>query len=118
MLAANLAQKMQRLRWRRAGVGRWWPPPKKKLKNFAIIFRFFRIFILPSVNLCRVLFRHSAKALPSARQKALGKEAFAVKGYADDSLPSTALDKGFALGKARVCCSVCRGDLAAAPTKA
>ena len=48
--------------------------PKKK---FAIIFGFFRIFILPSVNLCRVLFRHSAKALPSARQKALGKGFFA-----------------------------------------
>ena len=46
-------------------------------KKFAIIFGFFRIFILPSVNLCRVLFRHSAKALPSARHAALGKEAFA-----------------------------------------
>ena len=61
---------------------------------------FFRIFILPSVNLCRVLFRHSAKALPSVRQKTLGKEAFAVKGYADSSLPSAALGKGFAECKA------------------
>ena len=59
--------------------------PRKK--NFAIIFGFFRIFILPSVNLCRVLFRHSAKAslpinfLPSA---ALGK-AFAecILGFAE-----------------------------------
>ena len=41
---------------------------KKKSGFFAIIFGFFRIFILPSVNLCRVLFRYSAKALP-----ALGK---------------------------------------------
>ena len=64
-----------------------------------------------------MLFRHSAKALPSARHAALDKEAFAVKGYADSSLPSAALDKGFAeckaffaaLGKARVCCSAwCR----------
>jgi len=70
------------------------------LKNFAIIFGFFRIFILPSVNLCRVLFRHPAKALSSARYAALGKEAFVVKGYADSSLPSTALDKGFAKCKA------------------
>ena len=54
----------------RTGAGRWRPSPKKKLLLFL---GFFRIFILPSVNLCRVLFRHSAKALPSARQKALGK---------------------------------------------
>ena len=38
--------------------------PRKK--KFAIIFGFFRIFILPSVNLCQVFFRHSAKPLPSA----------------------------------------------------
>ena len=33
--------------------GRWLvaASPEKKLKNFAIIFRVFRIFILPSVNL-------------------------------------------------------------------
>jgi len=67
--------------------------PEKKLLLFL---GFFRIFILSNVNLCRVLFRHSAKALPSARQKTLGEEAFAVKGYADSSLPSAALGKGFA----------------------
>jgi len=47
-----------------------------------------------------VLFRHSAKALPSARHAALGKEAFAVKRYADSSLPSAALGKGFTECKA------------------
>ena len=84
--------------------GRWLVAASREiffyLKNFTIIFGFSRIFILPSVNLCRVLFRHSAKALPSARQKALGKEAFAVKGYADSSSPSAALDKCFAECKA------------------
>ena len=58
-------------------AGACWPVvashEKKILGFFAIIFGFFRIFILPSVNLYRVLFWHSAKALPSARQKALGK---------------------------------------------
>ena len=74
--------------------GRWLvaASPEKKIENFCYYFWvFFRIFILPSVNLCRVLFRHSAKALPSARHAALGKEAFAVKGYADSSLPSAAI---------------------------
>ena len=63
--------------------GRWLVAASPGKKNFAIIFGFFRIFILPSVNLYRVLFWHSAKALPSARHAALGKEAFAVKGYAE-----------------------------------
>ena len=49
--------------------------------------------------LCRVPSWHSGNPLPSARHAALGKEAFAVKGYADSSLPSAAL------GKARVYCS-------------
>ena len=62
--------------------------PEKKIRVFLLLFLgFFRIFILPSVNLCRVLFRHSAKAslpinfLPSA---ALGK-AFAecISGFAE-----------------------------------
>ena len=57
--------------------GRWPMAASLEKIKFAIIFGFFRIFILPSVNLCRVLFRHSAKALPSARQKALGKGFFA-----------------------------------------
>jgi len=33
--------------------------------------------------LCRVVYGHSAKPLPSARQKTLGKEAFAVTGFAE-----------------------------------
>ena len=37
--------------------------------------------------LCRVPSWHSGNPLPSARHAALGKEAFAVKGYADSSLP-------------------------------
>ena len=47
--------------------------------------------------------------MPSA-VVALGKEAVAMRGYADSSLPSAALGKGFAeckaLGKARVSRSV------------
>ena len=58
-------------------TGGRWPMAASLEKKFAIIFGFFRIFILPSVNLCCVLFRYSAKALPSARQKALGKAFFA-----------------------------------------
>ena len=66
--------------------------------------------------LCRVPSWHSGNPLPSVRHAALGKEAFAVKGYVDSSLPSAALGKDTlgkafvecnctALGKARVCCS-------------
>ena len=62
---------------------------KKILKNFAIIFGVFSHFYFAE-----------CKSLPSARHAALGKEAFAVKGYADSSLPSAALDKGFAECKA------------------
>ena len=52
----------------------WRPPLNFFFENFCYYFWiFFRIFILPSVYLCRVFFRHSAKALPSARQKTLGK---------------------------------------------
>ena len=50
--------------------------------------------------LCRVPSWHSENPLPSARHAALGKEAFAVKGYADISLSSAALGKGFAECKA------------------
>ena len=46
--------------------------------------------------LCRVPSWHSGNPLPSARHAALGKEAFAVKGYADSSLPSATLGKDFA----------------------
>jgi len=47
------------------------------------------------------------KSLPSVLP-ALGKEAFAVKGYADSSLLSAkpSLSSVIALGKTRVCCSV------------
>jgi hypothetical protein len=47
-------------------------------------------FSLPSV------FWHSAKPLPSARQKALGKDIFADKIAAECRLPSVTLGKGFA----------------------
>ena len=50
--------------------------------------------------LCRVPSWHSRNPLPSARHAALGKEAFAVKRYADSSLPSAALGKGFTECKA------------------
>jgi len=60
--------------------------PEKKI--LLLFLGFFRIFILPSVNLCRLLFRHSAKASPSALQKALGKGFFA-----ECPLPSAALGK-------------------------
>jgi len=43
-------------------------PRKKNLLLFLGFFAF---------SFCRVLFRHSAKASPSARQKALGKNFFA-----------------------------------------
>jgi hypothetical protein len=41
-----------------------------------------------STFLCRVLSWHSAKSLPSARQKTLGKEVFADEFFAVYSLPS------------------------------
>ena len=53
-------------------------------------FDFTKCFSLPSV------FRHSAKALPSARQIALGKEPFAVNFFAVCPLPSVTLGKVFA----------------------
>jgi hypothetical protein len=55
---------------------------------------FFRIFLfraLPSVGL-------SVKALPSAQETALGKEAFADRIFAEGALPRAALSKGFAEG--------------------
>ena len=41
-----------------------------------------RAFFLEK-KVCRVFFRHSATSLPSARQKTLGKLAFAVKRFAE-----------------------------------
>jgi hypothetical protein len=51
---------------------------------------FAECFSLPSV------FWHSAKPLPSARQKALGKDVFADEIFAECPLPSVTLDKAFA----------------------
>jgi hypothetical protein len=51
---------------------------------------FAECFSLPSV------FWHSAKALPSARQKALGKDVFADEIAAECPLPSVTLGKAFA----------------------
>ena len=53
---------------------------------------FFRVFFGFNFAECR----HSAKALPSARQKTLGKDAFADAFFAEWSLPSAALGKAFA----------------------
>jgi len=49
---------------------------------------FFSVPTLPSVG-------HSAKALPSARQKTLGKDTFADPFFTECPLPSAALDKAF-----------------------
>jgi hypothetical protein len=46
--------------------------------------------------LCRVLSGTRQRVLPSARQKALGKEGFADALFAEPSLPSVTLGKGFA----------------------
>ena len=54
------------------------------LKNFAIIFGFFRIFILPSVNLCRVLFRHSIRLCRVSNKKHSAKASLPI-----NFLPST-----------------------------
>ena len=61
---------------------------------------FFRGFFgsMPSVG-------HSAKALPSARQKTLGKDAFADAFFAERCLPSAALDKAFA--ECKLCFAEC-----------
>jgi len=51
---------------------------------------------LPHVSTLPSLVRFSATSLPSARKKALGKAPFAVKGFAEWSLPSVTLGKDFA----------------------
>jgi hypothetical protein len=43
-----------------------------------------------------IAFWHSAKPLPSARQKALGKDVFADEIFAEYPLPSVTLGKAFA----------------------
>jgi hypothetical protein len=62
--------------------------------NFFFLFLFldfFPIYILPSAY-----FWHSAKSLPSARQKSVGKDLFADRFFAERSLPSATLGKTFA----------------------
>ena len=73
---------------------RWGPPPiKKKFPFFWVkIPIFFGFFFGSNFAECR----HSAKALPSARQKTLGKDVFADSFFAECSLPSAALGKAFA----------------------
>ena len=64
-------------------------------KNFIFLGKnshFFRVFFGFNFAKCR----HSVKALPSARQKTLGKDAFADGLFAECSLPSAALGKAFA----------------------
>jgi hypothetical protein len=48
---------------------------------------------------------HSAKSLPSARQKVLGKEAVADVQFAERSLPSVTLGKAFA--ECKIAFAVC-----------
>jgi hypothetical protein len=48
---------------------------------------------------------HSAKSLPSARQKVLGKEDVADVQFAERSLPSVTLGKGFA--ECKIAFAVC-----------
>ena len=76
------------------GADRWGPPPIKKNFHFfwVKIPIFFGFFFGSNFAECR----HSAKALPSARQKTLGKDVFADSFFAECSLPSAALGKAFA----------------------
>jgi hypothetical protein len=67
------------LRWRRAGAGGWGPPLVKIF--FFTIFFFFWFPTLP---------------LPSAWQKALGKDGFANTFFTEWNLQSVTLGKGFA----------------------
>jgi hypothetical protein len=50
---------------------------------------------ITSIFLAESSIRHSAKSLPSAQQKTLGKEAFADPFFAVSSLPSATLSKRF-----------------------
>jgi hypothetical protein len=52
--------------------------------------------VVMSIFLAESRIRHSAKCLPSARQKTLSKEAFADPFFAVSSLPNAILGKGFA----------------------
>ena len=74
-------------RW--VSAGRWGPPSIKKIPFFWVKIPIFSGFFL--FQLCRV-----SKALPSARQKTLGKDAFADAFFAERCLPSAALGKAFA----------------------
>jgi len=64
-------------------AGWWGPPPIKKNSHFSPFFR--------------VIFGSNfAECLSSARQKTLGKDAFADPFFAECPLPSAALGKAFA----------------------
>jgi hypothetical protein len=52
--------------------------------------------VVTAAFLCRVLSGTRQRGLPSAREKALGKEAFADSLFAESSLPSVTLGKAFA----------------------
>ena len=71
------------------GAGMW--GHSATLPCFGGFFLFFSIFSGFFVSNL-----HSAKALPSARQKILGKDAFTDPFFTEWSLPSAALDKAFA----------------------
>jgi hypothetical protein len=62
------------------------------LKKYFAVFWVFSILNLSSAFLCRVLF----DTRQSVRKKVLGKEPFADKMFAEYSLPSVTLSKGFA----------------------
>ena len=80
------------LPWR-GGVGvdgggaAWWGPPFFP----GVLFLFFF-----EKKVYRVFFGHSTTSLPSARQKTLGKLAFAVNKFVKCRLPSVTLGKSFA----------------------
>jgi hypothetical protein len=66
-------------------------------KMFCCFFFIFSILNLPSDFLCRVLFdTRQSLCLAECPKKVLGKEPFADKIFAECSLPSVTLGKGFA----------------------
>ena len=75
----------RRLCWWRGVVG-----PSLLPRRAYFYFYFFE------KKVCRVFFGHSATSLLSARQKTLGKLAFAVNKFSECHLPSVTLGKPFA----------------------
>ena len=70
-----------------------WCDYRVKIKCFAIFKRCFSNLVSKSLPSA---FWHSAKTLPSARKKTLGKGAFAVTFFTECGLPSATLGKPFA----------------------